>query len=240
MWRVMSRTTRVLRIATSTEPSAHGALLSLEIERTDLIGCAAVSSAFCNVARFSCLCRAFSGKPAARYALLFHPSGHIFLNHHAADNARVAHGGQDRAACIRRDAQIERNRAQFIAASSIDSIHDSKGRSCTAARHRGVLLPLRLEYDGARSNEVDSYEFVAASLGKARRARAIHTRIAPPTRLRKATTWQAGWRLQLCEGRGLGVKGRLSFHKKCFPLFVKCFDFNFRDARTSKIQPARR
>jgi len=40
---------------------------------------------------------------------------------------------------MRRDAQIERNGAQLIVASSINSIHDGKGRSCLAVRHRGVF-----------------------------------------------------------------------------------------------------
>src|SRR4030095_14487527 len=80
---------------------------------------AAIESDFGNVARLSRLRRVwehrvFGGKAAARYALLFHPSGNVFLDGNAANHTRITHGNKQRAACMRRDIQLETDRANFI------------------------------------------------------------------------------------------------------------------------------
>ena len=80
---------------------------------------ASIESSFRDVARFSRRGRVgqhriLGRQPAAGHALLFHPARHHFLDHHSADDASVAHRHQHRAARVRRDVQLEGDRANLI------------------------------------------------------------------------------------------------------------------------------
>src|SRR5439155_17312902 len=95
---------------------------------------ATIDPAFCDIARFSGPGRVrehriFGSKPAAGYRLLFHPARHVFFNHDAADDTGVAHCNEHRTTRVWCDSELESNRTQLIAGSSVNSAHYGKGRS---------------------------------------------------------------------------------------------------------------
>ena len=89
---------------------------------------ATVEATFCNVARLPRLRRIWEHrilrcKPAASYSLLFHAARHRSFDGDAADHACLPHRDKHRTACMRRDVQLEIERADFIGATAISPLH---------------------------------------------------------------------------------------------------------------------
>src|SRR5205085_11448309 len=84
--------------------------------------------------------------PAAADALLLHPARDRFLDHNAADNPRIAHRHEDGPGGVRRNPELERDRADLIQRSAVGALHSewilsfrAKSRNPAAKRATGSL-----------------------------------------------------------------------------------------------------
>ena len=81
-------------------------------------------------------------------ACSFIQRGTILFDGHAADDARVAHGNKHGTPGVRGDAEFERNRAQLIAGSSINPIHNGKVDRATVLSNELDYLQMAKRFVG--------------------------------------------------------------------------------------------